>query len=146
MGKAWAVPQAAALAVTLVLSGEALGQPTHWRDVALAAFLALAGGMWAYAIADAAYGSKAALVATAIYAGAGVGIAAAVFEDNPNMLTIRVTSAVGVLVGLAAMAASIAEARARKGPVRWGSVAGLVLPVIGFAALLLAALLSPPSH
>lgn len=146
MGKGWVVPQASALALVLVLAGQALGQPTSWPQVALGLVLALGGAFWAYAIADASYGSKAALVACLVYAIAGGGLAAAVWEDNPNVLPTRIFGIVGTLLCIAALVAGAVELRTRRGRVSWTSVAALSIPALILLARVVAALLQPPIY
>lgn len=128
MGTGWAVGAAATmgLSVALLLAGG--GEPR--LPILLVPFVF---GAWAYGVSMASHGSRGALAALAGHAALAVAFALA------RGATCWRTQACGpldrgllvllALVGALALAATVAEARRRRGPVQWGTAAFLLAPL-----------------
>lgn len=127
MGKGWVVPSAAALAMSLVLVANAERSASMLSLVPIA--LALCAAFWAYAIADAGYGARAPVVATALYAAVAGALAIGLLFDTGD-LAARGWAALTALLCVASLATALAEAKRRRGAVRWGAVVALCAPLV----------------
>lgn len=128
MGKGWVVPSAAALAMSLVLVANAERSASMLSLVPIA--LALCAAFWAYAIADAGYGARAPLVATALYAAFAAALAVGLLLFETGDPDARGWAALTALLCVASLATALAEAKRRRGAVRWGAVVALCAPLV----------------
>lgn len=146
MGTGWAVASATLLALSLAhvfLDMEVEGvYPEGAARVAILGLNVALYGAWSYAIAMAAYGNKGALAALFAYAalwGFGQGGVTILFAFGGAIGgAIHVAN---LAVGALGMVAIWREMRARRGSVRWGDFALLVLPL--FAQIALTSVFAP---
>jgi hypothetical protein len=130
MGREWTVGGSVSL-VAFVAAALAPVATTPYHPW----LLALAIGMWAFALALAAYGEKAALAAILLMAVGGAAHAAVAWSQRRGDATSLTVDASSLVVELVTAVSLARELRARKGRVRWSTFAWLALPMVVLVAL-----------